>query len=139
MTGVQTCALPILSLNAPDDETRSKIMPINKKYPLADVLDAIGRFPLSNSNRITFEYVMIKGINDSPLQARQLANLVKRFPCKINLISFNPFPGCRFESSPRKTIEEFQTVLIDRHLSVFIRKSRGADIMAACGQLAGER
>jgi len=127
-----------ISVNAPDNETRSKIMPVNKKYPLDETLEALTKFPLSNNNRATFEYVMLAGVNDSPLHARRLANKIKRFPCKVNLIAFNPFPGTDLKPSPRHVIEEFQAILRAKNLSAFIRKSRGADILAACGQLAGE-
>lgn len=127
-----------ISINAADEETRSRIMPVNKSYPLAEVIEALERFPLSNRKRITFEYVMLSGINDSPLHARKLANRIKRFPCKINLIPFNPFPGSDLRPSPRDAVEEFQRILHEKHFTTVIRKSRGADIMAACGQLAGE-
>lgn len=127
-----------LSLNAPDDKTRSKIMPINKNYPLDEVLKALTKFPLSNRKRITFEYVMLADVNDTPLHARQLGNKIKSFPCKVNLIPFNLFPNASFSPSPADTIEEFQKTLWEKHISTFIRKSRGADILAACGQLAGK-
>lgn len=127
-----------LSLNAPDDKTRSKIMPINKNYPLDEVLKALTKFPLSNRKRITFEYVMLADVNDTPLHARQLGNKIKSFPCKVNLIPFNLFPNASFSPSPADTIEEFQKTLREKHISTFIRKSRGADILAACGQLAGK-
>lgn len=127
-----------LSLNAPDDKIRSVIMPINKTYPLDEVLKTLEKFPLSNRKRITFEYVMLKDVNDTPLHARQLANKIKRFPCKVNLIPFNPFPGTSFSASPPAAVEGFQKILREKHISAFIRKSRGADILAACGQLAGK-
>lgn len=127
-----------LSLNASDDKTRSVIMPITQRYPLDEVLKALEKFPLSNRKRITFEYVMLKDVNDTPLHARQLANKIKRFPCKVNLIPFNPFPNAPFSASSAERVEEFQKILREKHISAFIRKSRGADILAACGQLAGK-
>ena len=127
-----------ISLNAADDELRSRIMPVNVKYPLSEVLAAIERYPFSNRRRVTFEYIMFRGVNDDELNARKLANRVKRFPCKINLIPFNGFPGCEFEASDPEAVEKFAAVLRDKHLSVFVRKSRGADIMAACCQLAAK-
>ena len=129
-----------ISINAPDDQTRSRIMPVNRSYPLDEVIEALERFPLTNRKKITFEYVMLAGINDSPLHARKLANKIKRFPCKVNLIYFNPYPGSEFKASPREAVEEFQKILREmKHLTTIIRKSRGQDIMAACGQLAGDK
>lgn len=128
-----------ISVNAPDEETRSRIMPVNKSYPLEEVIAALERFPLPNRKRITFEYVMLAGINDSQLHARKLANKIKRLPCKVNLIPFNPFPGSDFRPSPREVVEDFQQILREKHLTTIIRKSRGQDIMAACGQLVGAK
>ena len=125
-----------ISLNAAKDDLRSKIMPVNKKYPLEKVLEALEKYPLLHRRRFTFEYVMLRGINDDELCARQIANCVKRFPCKVNLISFNSFPGCDYEPSVKEVIERFQRWLREKNISAFIRKSRGLDIMAACGQLA---
>lgn len=125
-----------ISLNAAKNDLRSKIMPVNKKYPLDEVLEVLEKYPLSHRRRVTFEYVMLKGINDDELCARQLANCIKRFPCKVNLIPFNSFPGCDYEPSGMEAIERFQRWLREKNISAFIRKSRGPDIMAACGQLA---
>ncbi|MDG2242657.1 MAG: 23S rRNA (adenine(2503)-C(2))-methyltransferase RlmN [Rhodospirillaceae bacterium] len=125
-----------ISLHAANDDTRSQIMPINKKYPLKDLMAACAAYPgASNARRITFEYVMLKDINDSEADARALVDLVKDVHCKFNLIPFNPWPGTPYECSDKKTIERFQTVLTDAGLTCPIRTPRGRDILAACGQL----
>ena len=131
-----------ISLHAVTDEVRDRIMPINNKYPLADLLAAARNYPGSNNaRRITFEYVMLKGVNDSPEDARALVRLLKDIPAKVNLIPFNPWPGSFFECSDRKTMETFADILSAAHLSAPIRTTRGEDILAACGQLksASER
>ena len=127
-----------VSLHAPTDALRDEIVPINKKYPLADLLAASRRY-LEHAPRdfVTFEYVMLDGVNDAPAQARALAELVRDVPCKFNLIPFNPFPGTEFTSSPRPRILAFQKALTDAGYVATIRKTRGEDIDAACGQLAG--
>jgi len=125
-----------ISLHAPDDDTRSVIMPINKKYPLKELIQACRDYPgASNARRITFEYVMLKGMNDSPAQARALIKLTKDIPCKFNLIPFNPWPGTPYECSDAATVERFAQVLWDAGFSAPIRTPRGRDILAACGQL----
>ena len=125
-----------ISLHAANDDTRSQIMPINKKYPLKELMEACKTYPgASNARRITFEYVMLKGINDSDADARALVKLVKDVPCKFNLIPFNPWPGTPYECSDQKSIEHFQSVLTDAGLTCPIRTPRGRDILAACGQL----
>lgn len=125
-----------ISLHAADDETRSEIMPINKKYPLKELMAACRDYPgASNARRITFEYVMLKGVNDSEADARALVKLVKDVPCKFNLIPFNPWPGTPYECSSRKTIERFQDILAKAGITGPIRTPRGRDILAACGQL----
>lgn len=125
-----------ISLHAANDDTRSEIMPINKKYPLKDLMDACRTYPgVSNARRITFEYVMLKGINDSASDARALVKLVKGIPCKFNLIPFNPWPGTPYECSDPETIEHFQEILAAAGLTCPIRTPRGRDILAACGQL----
>ncbi|MGB1875744.1 MAG: 23S rRNA (adenine(2503)-C(2))-methyltransferase RlmN [Rhodospirillaceae bacterium] len=125
-----------ISLHAGTDDVRSKIMPINKKYPLKELMAACAAYPgASNARRITFEYVMLKDINDSEADARALVDLVKDVHCKFNLIPFNPWPGTPYECSSKKTIERFQTVLTDAGLTCPIRTPRGRDILAACGQL----
>ena len=128
-----------ISLHAVTDEVRDRIMPINKKYPLAELMKACAEYPgASNARRITFEYIMLKGVNDSLADARQLLRLVKGLPAKFNLIPFNPWPGSEFECSTMKDIKAFSDYIQDNGYSAPIRKSRGADILAACGQLRSE-
>jgi 23S rRNA (adenine2503-C2)-methyltransferase len=125
-----------ISLHAVSDELRDKIMPINKKYPLKELLKACREYPGSNNaRRITFEYVMLKGINDSPADAHQLVRMVKGIPAKFNLIPFNKWPGAEFECSEPAVIKRFSKILNDGGLSAPIRVPRGRDILAACGQL----
>lgn len=128
-----------VSLNGPDDETRSRIMAVNRRYPLAELLAACRAFPLPQHRRITFAYVLLAGINDAPDQARQLARLLQGFRAKINLIPFNPHPKLPFAPPPEAKILAFQEILREANYTVFIRESRGQEIGAACGQLAGER
>lgn len=124
-----------ISLNAAEDRVRDFIMPVNKTYPLRNLTEACRRFPLSPGRKITFEYVMLKGINDSAYDAKRLLNLLKGIPSKVNLIPFNPFENCELQSPDDKTIIKFQEILSNGNLIAFIRKSRGQDISAACGQL----
>ena len=128
-----------ISLHAPNDTLRDEIVPINKKYPLKDLMNACRRY-IDKAPRdfVTFEYVMLKGVNDSLEQAKLLVNLTKDVPCKFNLIPFNPFPNSGYLCSSRATIESFKEILIDAGLVATIRKTRGDDIDAACGQLAGQ-
>jgi 23S rRNA (adenine2503-C2)-methyltransferase len=137
--GLEARANLTVSLNAPDDATRSRIMPINRSHPLAELLAACRAFPLPQHRRITFAYVLLAGINDAPDQARQLARLLKGFRAKINLIPFNPHPRLPFGRPPEARVLEFQDILREFNYAVFIRESRGQEIAAACGQLAGER
>lgn len=127
-----------VSLNAVDDATRSALMPVNDRYPLKEVLAACRRFPLPPHRRITFAYVLLNGVNDSPAEARELVRLLKGFRAKVNLISFNPHPRLPFEAPRPERVAAFQEIIHRTHLPVFIRESRGADIAAACGQLAVE-
>lgn len=125
-----------ISLHATTDEQRSKIMPINNKYPLAELLEACRTYPgVSNVRRITFEYVMLKDVNDSDIDARRLVKLLRDIPSKINLIPFNVWPGSDFECSSPERIETFAQILADAGYTAPIRKPRGRDILAACGQL----
>lgn len=124
-----------VSLNATTDEIRDRIMPVNKRYPLKVLLDACRRFPLEPRRRVTFEYVMLDGINDSIDDAKRLIKLLRGIPCKVNLIPFNPFEGCLFRRPSDEVILTFQRVLLDGNVTALIRKSRGQDILAACGQL----
>jgi 23S rRNA (adenine2503-C2)-methyltransferase len=132
------CALAV-SLHAPNDELRSELVPINRKHNIAELLDACWHYlDEQNGRSVTFEYVMLDGINDQPEHARQLAKLLRDKPAKLNLIPFNPFPGTSYRRSPRAAIERFREELMQRGLIVTIRKTRGDDIDAACGQLAGQ-
>jgi 23S rRNA (adenine2503-C2)-methyltransferase len=127
-----------VSLHAPNDALRDALVPINRKYPLAELLAACRRY-LDRAPRdfITFEYVMLDGVNDGVEHARELVQLVRDLPCKFNLIPFNPFPNSGFRRSPREAIRRFAEILISAGLVVTTRKTRGDDIDAACGQLAG--
>ena len=128
-----------ISLHAPNDKIRSSIMPINNKYPISVLLDACKGYIEKNPRiKITIEYVMLRGINDSAANAKELARLLSDLPCKINLIPFNPFPGSGYECSNKKDIFEFRNILMNRGYIATIRKTRGDDIDAACGQLAGD-
>jgi 23S rRNA (adenine2503-C2)-methyltransferase len=127
-----------VSLNAADDDTRSFLMPINKSHPLKHILGICRRFPLRPRERVTFEYVLIEGINDSPRDALQLVRLIKGIPCKVNLIPLNEAPELQFRKPSDEKIHEFQKILLDRHITCIIRKSRGGDISAACGQLRAQ-
>ena len=135
-------ALPValaVSLHAPNDEIRSRIMPVNDAYPIAKLLDACRDYlEVSPRDFITFEYVMLKGVNDAPDHAKELAKLLKRVPSKVNLIPFNPFPDSGFETTDMDRVKRFQRVLLDAGYIATIRKTRGDDIDAACGQLAGQ-
>jgi 23S rRNA (adenine2503-C2)-methyltransferase len=129
-----------VSLNAPDDDTRSRLMPVNRRYPLKELLAACRAFPLPRHRRITFAYVLIHGVNDAPRQARDLARLLTGFRCKINLIPLNPHPQLpEFAPPPPERVLEFQEILRRANYTAFIRESRGREIAAACGQLAGEK
>ncbi|MBL4869764.1 MAG: 23S rRNA (adenine(2503)-C(2))-methyltransferase RlmN [Robiginitomaculum sp.] len=137
--GEKTSAMLAISLHAANDELRSEIMPINKKYPLKALMEACRAYPgLSNSRRITFEYVMLKDINDSPRHAKELINLLRGIPAKVNLIPFNPWPGSPYECSDWETIESFADQVNAAGYASPIRTPRGRDILAACGQLRSE-
>jgi 23S rRNA (adenine2503-C2)-methyltransferase len=124
-----------VSLNATTDEVRDRIMPVNKRYPLKELLAACRRFPLEPRRRITFEYVLLKGVNDSEDDARRLARLLRGIKCKVNLIPFNPYPGSEFKRPDDVVVRRFQKILLDHHYAAPVRESRGRDISAACGQL----
>ncbi len=137
--GARSNAMLAISLHAANDDLRTQIMPINKKYPLADLMKACRDYPsLSNAKRITFEYVMLKGLNDSPKHARELITLLQGVPAKVNLIPFNPWPGTDYECSDWETIERFAAIVNKSGLAAPIRTPRGRDILAACGQLKSE-
>ena len=128
-----------VSLHAPDDALRDQLVPINRKYPLAQLLAACVRY-LDRAPRdfVTFEYVMLEGVNDSPAQARQLLQLLAEVPCKLNLIPFNPFPGSDYRRSSIDAVRRFAEILNRAGIVATVRKTRGDDIDAACGQLAGQ-
>ena len=128
-----------VSLHAPDDALRDKLVPLNRKYPIEQLLDCCRRYVGENNRqRITFEYVMLKGINDSPKHAESLATLLSDVPAKVNLIPFNPFPQTQFERSSDTTINKFRDILLANNTFTVTRRTRGDDIDAACGQLAGD-
>jgi 23S rRNA (adenine2503-C2)-methyltransferase len=132
------CALAV-SLHAPNDELRSQLVPINRKHNIAELLEACWHYlDEQNGRSVTFEYVMLDGVNDRPEHARELAKLLRDKPAKLNLIPFNPYPGTQYRRSPVAAIEKFRDELMQRGLIVTIRKTRGDDIDAACGQLAGQ-
>ena len=124
-----------ISLNATTDEVRDTIMPVNRRYPIKELLAACRHFPLEPRRRITFEYVMVKGVNDTREDAQRLAKLLTGIKCKVNLIPFNPFPGSGLERPDDATVRGFQKILLDHHYITPVRESRGRDISAACGQL----
>ena len=134
---VSNVALAV-SLHAPDDELRSRLVPINKIHPIAELLEACWHYiDEQNGRSVTFEYVMLEGVNDSPAQARALARLLKGRPGKVNLIPFNPFPGTDFRRSSDATVERFRDELLRGGVMTTTRRTRGDDIDAACGQLVG--
>jgi len=125
-----------ISLNATKEEIREYLMPINKKYPISEILKACEYYWQKKRERITFEYVLIKDLNDSEEDAQRLKKLLRKIPCKINLIPFNPFPEVAFQPPPTKRIEKFMEILAAANYTVTLRKSRGKEILAGCGQLA---
>jgi 23S rRNA (adenine2503-C2)-methyltransferase len=127
-----------ISLHASDDQTRNLLMPVNATYPLASLLEACRRYPVPKRRRIMMEYIMIKGVNDSPAAARKLVKILHGIPCKINLLPFNECDALPYRCPSRSTIEVFQDILLQADYTVMIRESRGADISAACGQLAAQ-
>jgi 23S rRNA (adenine2503-C2)-methyltransferase len=137
--GEQAGTMLAISLHAVRDELRDKLVPINRKYPIAELMAACRAYPgLSNARRITFEYVMLKGLNDSLADARALIKLLAGIPAKINLIPFNPWPGAPHEGSDWEQIERFAEVVNRAGYASPVRTPRGRDIMAACGQLKSE-
>jgi 23S rRNA (adenine2503-C2)-methyltransferase len=124
-----------VSLNATDDKTRTRLMPINRKYPLENLMQACRQYLPAPGRRITFEYILIKGINDSAEDAERLVKLLRPIRCKINLIPFNPHEGCDFKRPAEAVIQAFYDILFANNYTVIIRRSKGQDISAACGQL----
>jgi 23S rRNA (adenine2503-C2)-methyltransferase len=137
--GDEIGAMLAVSLHAVRDELRNELVPLNRKYPIAELLDACRNYPgLTNAKRITFEYVMLKNVNDSLADAKALVRLLKGIPAKINLIPFNPWPGTRYECSDWEQIEKFSEFIFNAGYSSPVRTPRGRDILAACGQLKSE-
>ena len=128
-----------VSLNAPDDRRRSYLMPVNKTFPLAGLIEACREYPMPRRRMITFEYILMSGVNDSEKDAKTLSALLKGVHCKFNLIPFNEFPGSEFKRPSDKKARAFQDVLIHEHYTTMTRPSKGNDILAACGQLSGRR
>jgi 23S rRNA (adenine2503-C2)-methyltransferase len=127
-----------VSLHAPEDRLRETLVPLNRKYPISELMRACADYVSDKHKRsVTFEYTLIDGVNDHPEHARQLVKLLRRLPSKLNLIPFNPFPGTRYRCSPEKRIREFQSIVMEGGLIATVRKTRGEDIDAACGQLVG--
>lgn len=127
-----------VSLHAPDDELRNALVPVNRKYPIRDLLAACRRYVARDpKHKVTFEYVLLDGVNDGPKHAHELARLLRGLPAKINLIPFNPFPHTQYRCSRAEAIERFRNILLGERLMTITRKTRGDDIDAACGQLAG--
>jgi 23S rRNA (adenine2503-C2)-methyltransferase len=135
--GKDICVNLAISLNAPDDRRRNELMPVNRTYPLQELLAACRDYPMPGRRMLTFEYILMAGVNDSPGDAEQLARLLKGLRCKMNLIAFNEFPGSPFRTPSPEGVRAFQQVLLDRHYTAILRASHGRDILAACGQLSG--
>jgi 23S rRNA m2A2503 methyltransferase len=127
-----------VSLNATNDELRDRIMPINRRFPIAKLIECCRRLPLLRGERITFEYVLLGGHNDSPEHARQLIKLLRGIRAKVNLIPFNPYPGLPFVRPDDSVVGEFRRILDEADISAFIRRSRGDSLQAACGQLVAQ-
>ncbi|MGN6190990.1 MAG: 23S rRNA (adenine(2503)-C(2))-methyltransferase RlmN [Rhodanobacteraceae bacterium] len=128
-----------VSLHAPNDELRTQLVPLNKRWGIGELLDACARYAARKPRAtITFEYTLMKGINDTPVLAKQLVKLMRRLPGKVNLIPFNPFPGTQYERSDETVIRDFQTILLNAGVQTMVRRTRGEDIDAACGQLKGK-
>ena len=134
--GKETDVKLAISLNASNDEQRSKMMPVNRKWNIAALLEACREFPMRIGRRITFEYVLLEGVNDSDEDARRLIKLLAGIPAKVNLIPYNENPGLGFKSVMEARAETFRDLLAAGHVAAFIRQNRGRDIAAACGQLA---
>ncbi len=128
-----------ISLHAADDEKRNQIMPVNKTYPLPDLLEALKAFPLPKRKRIMIEYIMIKDVNDSDQDAKQLGKILQGIPCKINLLPYNDTESLGYQPSTPERVESFQKILRNQGYTALLRVSRGADISAACGQLAAKK
>ena len=137
--GHDICINLAISLNAPDNRIRDDLMPVNRKYPLESLLDACRDYPMPGRRMLTFEYILMAGVNDSPADAEKVARLLQGTRCKLNLIAFNEYPGSPFRTPPPERMKAFQETLLRRHYTAIIRASRGSDILAACGQLSGRK
>jgi len=128
-----------VSLHAPEDALRETLVPLNRKYPIKELMRSCAEYVSEKHKRtVTFEYTLIDGVNDHPDHARKLVRLLRRLPSKLNLIPFNPFPGTAYRCSPEERIREFQSIVMEGGLIATVRKTRGDDIDAACGQLVGK-
>jgi 23S rRNA (adenine2503-C2)-methyltransferase len=134
--GEETQVKLAVSLNATTDAQRDAIMPINRRWPIRELMAACRAFPMKQGRRITFEYVLLDGVNDADADAERLARLVAGIPAKVNLIPYNDNPGLGYRAPPPDRVEAFHRILFDRDITAVIRRNRGADIAAACGQLA---
>ena len=135
--GKDVCVNIAISLNAPDNNVRDELMPINRKYPLESLLDACRNYPMPGRRMITFEYILIRDVNDSLNDAKKLVRLLHGTRCKLNLIAFNEFPGSPFKTPAPQTVAAFQAYLAGHNYTAILRASKGRDILAACGQLKG--
>jgi 23S rRNA (adenine2503-C2)-methyltransferase len=136
--GKDICVNLAISLNAPDNKRRSSLMPINRKYPLETLLMACRDYTMPGRRMLTFEYILMAGINDAPDDAEKLVRLLKGIRCKLNLIAFNEYPGSVYKTPSPHTVSTFQQVLMNHHYTAILRASKGSDILAACGQLSGQ-
>jgi 23S rRNA (adenine2503-C2)-methyltransferase len=136
--GEETQVKLAVSLNATTDEQRDALMPINRRWPIGELLAACRSFPMRQGRRITFEYVLLDGVNDADADAVRLARLVAGIPAKVNLIPYNDNPGLGFRAPAPERVDAFHRLLLERNVTAVVRKNRGGDIAAACGQLAAE-
>ena len=136
--GKEVCVNLAISLNAPDDNRRNELMPVNRRYPIQELLRACRDYPMPGRRMLTFEYILMAGLNDSPADAEKLARLLGNLRCKLNLIAFNEFPGSDYRMPTPEAVSAFQQILLDRHYTAIVRASHGRDILAACGQLSGQ-
>ena len=134
--GAETDVKLAISLNASTDAQRDELMPVNRKWNIADLMEACRQFPLRQGRRITFEYVLLRGVNDTDADAERLVELLRDVPAKVNLIPYNENPGLGFFTTGEERAERFREILARGHVAAFIRENRGRDIAAACGQLA---
>jgi len=135
--GSDICINLAISLNAPDNQKRSELMPVNRKYPIEKLLDACRNYPMPGRRMLTFEYILMSGVNDSARDAEKLVDLLMGLHCKLNLISFNEFPGSTYKTPSQESVSAFQQILLNNHYTAILRASKGRDILAACGQLKG--